>query len=100
MPVFLDELSNKLTFKNLSAAYVLSHSQACVSLEQQYARVSAFVDELRKLPIAISTDEANQQHYEVRDVCHDDRSASKKETNSSRPSRVIIIVHAWDASAL
>lgn len=40
--------------------------QARVSLEEQYARVSSFVAELKGMPIAVSTDEANQQHYEVR----------------------------------
>mmetsp|Transcript_5360 Transcript_5360/g.14420 ORF Transcript_5360/g.14420 Transcript_5360/m.14420 type:complete len:368 (-) Transcript_5360:83-1186(-) len=40
-------------------------SEACVSLEDQYARVSAFIKELRQMPIAISTDKANEQHYEV-----------------------------------
>ena len=40
-------------------------TQACVSLEEQYARVSAFVKELQSMPVAISTDKANEQHYEV-----------------------------------
>ena len=34
--------------------------------EQQVARIQAFVDELKRLPIAIETDAANEQHYEVR----------------------------------
>jgi len=42
--------------------------QASTSLEDQCARVSAFVKELCQMPIAISTDKANEQHYEVMKV--------------------------------
>ncbi len=39
--------------------------QAKVTLEAAYDREQAFVDELKKMPIAIHTAEANEQHYEV-----------------------------------
>ena len=34
--------------------------------EQYVARIQAFVEELKGLPIAIQKDRANEQHYEVR----------------------------------
>lgn len=35
------------------------------SLDQAYARKMEYVEALRKRPIAVATESANQQHYEV-----------------------------------
>ena len=40
--------------------------QAHVPLEEQYARLSRFVAQLKSMPIAQATEKANEQHYEVR----------------------------------
>jgi hypothetical protein len=41
--------------------------QAAVPMELSQQRKQAFVDELKRMPIALHTDKANEQHYEV---CH------------------------------
>eukprot|EP00884_Botryococcus_braunii_P011616 jgi/Botrbrau1/20455/Bobra.145_2s0019.1 len=39
--------------------------QAQLGVEQKTKQVQAFVEELKQMPIAINTDAANEQHYEV-----------------------------------
>ena len=39
--------------------------QALVGVEEQAAALQAFVDELKTMPVAVQTDAANEQHYEV-----------------------------------
>ena len=39
--------------------------QAHVGVEEQAAALQAFVDELKTMPVAVQTDAANEQHYEV-----------------------------------
>ncbi len=39
--------------------------QRAASGEEYQLKLQAFVDELKTMPIAVETDAANEQHYEV-----------------------------------
>ena len=41
------------------------HTEGQYNLQEHAERVQAFVQELKTLPIAINTPDANEQHYEV-----------------------------------